>query len=64
MIAGEGFFAVLCCSGPLLIGSTVCVRHIHVDRLEFKMAHSAYIANLELPKRDENDYKNINLGSI
>ena len=63
MIAGEGFFAVLCCSGPLL-GSTVCVCHIHVDRLEFKMAHSAYGANLELPKSDENDYKNINLASI
>ncbi len=31
MIGGKGFFAVLSWSGPLLIGSTVCVRHILGD---------------------------------
>ena len=30
MFQGKGFVVVLCWSGPLLIGSTVCVRHILV----------------------------------
>ncbi len=44
MIPVKGFFAVLYCLGPLLTGTTGCVRHIHVYRLEFKMAAIAHTA--------------------
>ena len=30
MIPVKGFFAVLCCLGPLLTGSGVCHRDIHL----------------------------------
>ena len=43
MIGRERFGADLCCTGPLLLGSSVCDRHIRVYWLESKMADNGHI---------------------
>ena len=43
MIGREGFCVDLCCTGPLLMESTVCDHHIHVYWPGSKMAAAAIL---------------------
>ena len=59
MVGEKDFLAVLCRYGPLLTGSSVCVRHIHVYWLESKMADNALDGVMKSSKMNENGQNNI-----